>query len=262
MVAISIAVDRVFYGRWMLTPLRFLQFNVVRNLSLFYGGNPWHWYVSQAMPVILLSFAPVFLAVVWGALRVCDTSESHARAIVRAMEDSNAERTRSILQAIGWVVAVYSCLGHKEFRFIYPVLPLVLVLCGRWCTRLGSLADWWSSLRRVVSANQQHHYKDKLKTPARTWTAWQHTVFSLLILPQLIFGWYMTQWHQRGVLDVMHWLRDETVDAVTPRGILVLMPCHSVPHTSYIQHDRVWIRMLTCEPPLLPGETLYVLVSA
>lgn len=31
---------------------------------------------------------------------------------------------------VAWVVAAYSALGHKEFRFLYPILPLVHIYAG------------------------------------------------------------------------------------------------------------------------------------
>ncbi|KAG0244077.1 glycosylphosphatidylinositol anchor biosynthesis [Actinomortierella wolfii] len=59
--------------------------------------------------------------------------------------------------------------------------------------------------------------------------------------------------HQRGVVDVMNWIRQEThAGNVTSLG--VLMPCHSTPWTSSVHHplfqDRSKTWFITCEPPL------------
>ena len=105
-LAVSALIDRLFFGEWVFTPLNFLRFNLVNNISLFYGSHPWHWYLSQGIPVVFLTFTPL---VVLGIAR----SKRFDLAVL-----------------MGWTVLVYSCLGHKEFRFLLPLLPLGLSYVG------------------------------------------------------------------------------------------------------------------------------------
>ncbi|CAO0799928.1 unnamed protein product [Mucor circinelloides] len=57
---------------------------------------------------------------------------------------------------------------------------------------------------------------------------------------------YTSIWHQRGVMDVMLWIRSLPAKATT---VGVLMPCHSTPWYSIVHSDTpMWF--LTCEPPL------------
>lgn len=93
----------------------------------------------------------------------------------------------------------YSMLGHKEFRFIYPVLPFCMVFCGY------SLA----------------HLK-----------AWRKAALSFLLLSNVLLALYTGLVHQRGTLDVMH-----HIQKVCPRGpdpapasVFIMMPCHSTPY--------------------------------
>src|SRR5947209_8101186 len=71
--------------------------------------------------------------------------------------------------------------------------------------------------------------------------------------------------HQRGVVDVTHWLRGEeyaptinsTLENASGAKVGFLMPCHSTPWGSHLleavepkkgSHSKSWF--LTCEPPI------------
>ena len=65
LLAISVWIDHAFYGQWSLVQLNFLQFNVVSELSVFYGSHPWHWYATQGFPVIMGPQILLFGLAVW-----------------------------------------------------------------------------------------------------------------------------------------------------------------------------------------------------
>ncbi|CDR99728.1 hypothetical protein, partial [Sporisorium scitamineum] len=44
-----------------LSLVSFLHKNVVANLSIFYGANPWHWYLTQGVPVLCTVWLPATL---------------------------------------------------------------------------------------------------------------------------------------------------------------------------------------------------------
>src|SRR5277367_3954342 len=54
-------VDRLYYGQWTFPPLRFLYFNIAQSLSVFYGRNDWHYYLSQGYPLLLTTALPFAL---------------------------------------------------------------------------------------------------------------------------------------------------------------------------------------------------------
>ncbi|KAF2977791.1 hypothetical protein EK904_007759 [Melospiza melodia maxima] len=85
-VGTSLIIDRVFFGEWVLVQLNFLKFNVLQNLGTFYGSHPWHWYLTQGLPVVLGPHLPFFV---------------HGCALA-------PRRFRILLLALLWTLLVYS----------------------------------------------------------------------------------------------------------------------------------------------------------
>ncbi|XP_077173721.1 GPI alpha-1,2-mannosyltransferase 3 isoform X2 [Paroedura picta] len=197
----SLIMDRLFFGQWVVVQFNFLQFNVLHNLAAFYGSHPWHWYFSQGLPVILGPHLPFFLH---GCFRA-------------------PARHGIFLVVILWTVAVYSMLSHKEFRFLYPVLPFCMLFCGH-------------SLRQL--------------------NRWRRAACTFLLVANLLPALYTGLVHQRGTLDVMAYLQGLCQPTPSQASVLVLMPCHSTPHYSHL-HCQLPLRFLEC-PPDLTGNAEYM----
>lgn len=197
-LGISLLIDRIFYGKWILVQLNFLKFNVLQNLGTFYGSHPWHWYIFQGLPVVLGTHLPFFIHGCYMAQK----------------------RYRTLLVAVIWTVLIYSMLSHKEFRFIYPVLPLCMVFCGYSLTHLKT---------------------------------WKKPAVAFLFLSNLVPALYTGLIHQRGTLDVMSHIQqlctvdDSSVQSRT--SVWVLMPCHSTPFYSHV-HCPLSLNFLECPPDL------------
>ncbi|KAM9639398.1 GPI mannosyltransferase 3 isoform 1-T1 [Morphnus guianensis] len=201
-VGTSLIIDRVFFGEWVLVQLNFLKFNVLQNLGTFYGSHPWHWYFTQGLPVILGTHLPFFI---------------HGCVLA-------PKRYRIFLTAVIWTVLVYSMLSHKEFRFIYPVLPFCMVFCGY-------------SLK---------HLK-----------AWKKSAASFLLLSNLLPALYTGLIHQRGSLDVMSHIQQLCNSSYQSQAfVFIMMPCHSTPFYSHV-HCPLKMRFLQC-PPDLTGNESYI----
>ncbi|XP_030432594.1 GPI mannosyltransferase 3 isoform X1 [Gopherus evgoodei] len=202
-LGISLIIDRVFFGEWILVQLKFLKFNVLQNLGTFYGSHPWHWYLTQGLPVILGTHLPFFI-----------------HGCIQA-----PKRYRILLVVVVWTVLVYSTLSHKEFRFIYPVLPFCMVFCGY-------------SLKQ-------------LKT-------WKKSAITFLLLSNLLPALYMGLIHQRGSLDVMIHMQQLCNNSSNQSwaSVFVMMPCHSTPFYSHV-HCPLPMRFLRC-PPDLTGKESYL----
>ncbi|XP_066052745.1 GPI mannosyltransferase 3 [Chamaea fasciata] len=199
-VGTSLIIDRVFFGEWVLVQLNFLKFNVLQNLGTFYGSHPWHWYFTQGLPVVLGPHLPFFI---------------HGCALA-------PRRYRLFLLAVIWTVLVYSTLNHKEFRFIYPVLPFCMIFCGY-------------SLK---------HLK-----------AWKKTAASFLLLSNLVPALYTGLVHQRGTLDVMSHIQQLCNNSQQSQAfVFFLMPCHSTPFYSHV-HCPLKMRFLQCPPNLIGNES-------
>ncbi|KAH0832984.1 glycosyltransferase family 22 protein [Lanmaoa asiatica] len=114
-VAITVAVDSYFWNQWPLWPeLYGLYFNVYLGKSADWGTSPAHTYFTAYLPKLLLGTTPM--------------------AILGAALD---HRIRSMLVAPFVFVSALSALGHKEWRFIIYVVPIVNIAAAkgaRWMT--------------------------------------------------------------------------------------------------------------------------------
>lgn len=64
MASILGAIDSIFYGGFVITPLNFLKLNVFNNVGEWYGTQPWFWYLSVGFPAVLgIQLLPFILAV-------------------------------------------------------------------------------------------------------------------------------------------------------------------------------------------------------
>lgn len=116
-----------------------------------------------------------------------------------------------------------SVISHKEARFLYPLLP---------------------SLHLFV-ASPLAHFSRRLKS-------WKSLVILALFSINIAIAMYTSQIHQRGVIDVMGFLRSEH-ESKTHSGnttVAFLMPCHSTPWRSHLIHSNIDAWALTCEPPI------------
>ncbi|KAJ2960773.1 hypothetical protein NQZ79_g3930 [Umbelopsis isabellina] len=198
----------------VFTPGKFFELNVVSAISMFYGIHSWHWYLSQGIPVVLAGFLPTFL---FGWYRI-------------GKDTLLNERITSLKQLIIWTVIVYSLLAHKEFRFIYPVVPIMHIIAAYGISQL----------------------------PAR-WRKW--IVLTILSL-NISLGLYTTTTHQRGVMDAVEWVRMEAMElrrkyTEYDMEVAFLMPCHSTPWQSIMHDNKIKAWFLTCEPPLAKNSEDY-----
>ncbi|KAI1316961.1 glycosylphosphatidylinositol anchor biosynthesis [Mortierella claussenii] len=211
----SVLLDStLLYRTWILTPLNFLRVNVLEGISLFYGSSPWHWYLSQGLPILFGVYLPLVIRGSWRAWR--------------ATAGLNASLKRQVLMLSCWMLVVYSSLQHKEWRFLYPILYPLLAFAGDELYNFTHSAAGWRKSKTAV------------------------TVVTVLVVINAIMAWYTTQVHQRGVVDVMNWIQQEA-RAGQIRSVGFIMPCHSTPWQSSV-HQRgsgplnMWF--ITCEPPL------------
>ncbi|KAG0124191.1 mannosyltransferase [Tuber indicum] len=207
-LVLNAVADHQYYGVWTFPPMKFLEFNLVQSLSVFYGSNPWHYYLSQGLPLLLTSFLPVTMYALYSFLSRSPMEHGTAAGFQLA--------STTVL-----VTSVYSQISHKEFRFIYPLLPILHVLSAAKFENLS----WRTSTKKWV-------------------------LIGMIVL-NIPVAWYSTQVHQRGVVDVVEWLR-KTGNADNPEkwnSVGFLMPCHSTGWRSSVMGDgEMWA--LGCEPPI------------
>ncbi|XP_015763312.1 PREDICTED: GPI mannosyltransferase 3-like isoform X2 [Acropora digitifera] len=207
----SLVLNSWLYKRFTFVELNFVKFNVLNNMGTFYGSHPWHWYFTQGFPVVIFTHLIPFVG-----------------GILKA-----SPHQRLLGWLILWVISIYSFLSHKEFRFIFPVLPLAMCYCGLF---LSSLCD--CQLRKNQAAHHQLLSGMKAKL-----------LVLFLAVTNVPMALYTSTVHQRGSIDVMGYIRDESFKPTSDDGmsVLFLMPCHSTPFFSYV-HRNISMRILECPP--------------
>ncbi|KAH9928344.1 Alg9-like mannosyltransferase family-domain-containing protein [Fomitopsis serialis] len=110
--ALTTLVDSYFWQQWPLWPeLHGVFFNVIEGKSAEWGVSPWHTYFTSSLSKLLMWSFPLSVL------------GFHADSRVRAL----------LLPYLGFI-ALLSCLGHKEWRFIIYVVPVFNIAAARGVT--------------------------------------------------------------------------------------------------------------------------------
>ncbi|KAK4853917.1 hypothetical protein QYF36_016428 [Acer negundo] len=208
-LGLACLLDRLMYGSWILVPLNFLKFNFLSTGGDYYGTHKWHWYFTQGFTVMVFTFLPFTIA-----------------GIIKS-------KRWKLSGLIAWVLGLYSVLGHKEFRFVLPVLPIALMFSG-YSLAVMERADYLD-IQKKGSSNI------RVEWPSKT----QLSIFFLLAT-NIPMAFYMSLVHQRGTEDVMNYLSREALNNKV-KSILFLMPCHATPYYSTL-HRNLPMRFLDCSP--------------
>ncbi|XP_027331577.1 GPI mannosyltransferase 3 [Abrus precatorius] len=202
-------LDCFMYGTWILVPLNFLKFNFLSSGGDYYGTHKWHWYFTQGFPVMIFSHLPFCIA---------------------GISYSKQWKYSGLL---AWVLGFYSLLGHKEFRFVLPVLPIALMFSGY---SLAMIEDPGSA-----------EYKGKTSSKKDTRCPPKMIVAILfLLVTNIPMALYMSLVHQRGPEDIMNHLAREALHGKV-KSILFLTPCHATPYYSMLHHSLP-MQFLDCTP--------------
>ena len=159
----------------------------------------------------------------------------------------------------------YSFLSHKEFRFIFPVLPLAMYQCGLYLHSIthasphnepGSKTTTQPASQPTSCTDHDNHAshskhnsmdppensendkvikdnKSKVTEKKKMSGVWKsNVILSVLIMTNLPVALYTCLLHQRGTIDVMTFVQEETkYEQVNYNtiNVMFLMPCHSTP---------------------------------
>ncbi|KAF8333943.1 Alg9-like mannosyltransferase family-domain-containing protein [Cantharellus anzutake] len=220
----SLLVDKLFYRSFQLTVVNFIKVNF-SSVALFYGKNPWHYYLTQGLPILCTTALPFSIHGMWITLHPAGSAPLALKCLAFV---------------VIFNVAVYSLAGHKEWRFLHPLLPIFHVFAAR---SLEASYHWRRT--RSEARAKLPLFNLRIKT-SHLW----------VILFNLPVSFYVMRYHGRGQIAAMYYLRSLPRTELVSLG--VLMPCHSVPWQSYLhrvelENGRAW--SLSCEPPLL-GQNL------
>ncbi|KAJ4392024.1 glycosylphosphatidylinositol anchor biosynthesis [Gnomoniopsis smithogilvyi] len=246
-LVLSALSDRLYFGEWTFPPYHFLQFNLSLDLAVFYGEMDWHYYLSQGITQLTMTFLPFAL---FGLYQSMTSSDPGATAL-----QSNALKTLGF--TVVTTVTALSLIAHKEVRFILPLLPILHVLAA-------------PSFANVFSA-----------PPGRQPSQARTALLTGLLLVNFVIATYLSLFHAAAPISVMHYLRHE-YERIHPDRLdlhltqtitnhyhslstpevsiekseteelfaLFLTPCHTTPWRSHLVYPSLRARALTCEPPL------------
>lgn len=228
--AVSMFFDRYYYREWSLPAYRFLHFNIAQSLAVFYGSNPWHYYLSQGVPLLTTTILPFSLSGLLAALRKRPPPSTTMIAVTARFQ---------LAITFLFVITALSLVSHKEVRFIYPLLPLLHLFAAEslYTFLLGDTKPATNLRRPTVS------FRKRL-------------LVAVLLSLNVAIAFYTTRVHQTGVLSVLDFLRNEhesrRLAGTQPKDMTVgfLMPCHSTPWRAHLVYPSIKAWALECEPPV------------
>lgn len=209
-LAFGAGIDAAYYGKFILTWWNFIELNVFNGISSYYGRSPWHYHLLQTIPIMAGTMLPL----------ICISLSSSTHS------------TQFILKFILGSVFFNSLLAHKEFRFLSPVVPMMMILAG-------------------------HGYRILPKMAMGRYRLLKRLFLIFILLSNVAFGVYLARFHQSGVIRVIEHLRTE-VDRNNVVGVYFVMPCHSTPFYGYL-HRNIPLSIVSCHPPVgIPSKTTYL----
>ncbi|KAK4250558.1 glycosyltransferase [Corynascus novoguineensis] len=241
-LAVSLLLDRLYFGFWTFPPYKWLYFNISQSLAVFYGRMPWHYYLLQGIPLLTTTFLPFTIVGLYKATFSSNTLQSK---ILNALNIATLT-----------MIITLSLISHKEVRFIYPLLPILHILAAPY------LAAFFTQPTSSSTPPSTSPVALRRKL----------TLANLLSLNLFLAG-YLSLFHQSAPLSVLSFLRTDferihpdalditTAPSSQQRGesdskdkkelfALFLTPCHTTPWRSHLVYPALRARALTCEPPL------------
>lgn len=119
-LALTAVLDWATLGYPLASIWRNVLYNIVHGVSAEFGVEPWYYYLL-------------------GELGIWNTAALFLLAFVAL----GARRLPVLLAAAVAIVAVHSCIAHKEYRFIYPAMVLLTIVAAAGIAQLVQwAADW------------------------------------------------------------------------------------------------------------------------
>jgi phosphatidylinositol glycan class B len=124
-------LDIHFYNKILFTPWNYLDQNIFKNVAASFGIEPWYWYIQQGFEKLIPPFSLLILP---GFFLLANPKK---------------------LPVLGWACLAFMvghfAIGHKEWRFLFPLagfVPLAVVYTWTW---LQMYCNIWS-FKRVIKS--------------------------------------------------------------------------------------------------------------
>eukprot|EP00804_Cyclotella_cryptica_P017924 CCRYP_001290-RA/>CCRYP_001290-RA protein AED:0.03 eAED:0.03 QI:67/1/1/1/0/0/3/25/738 len=224
-IMLGCSIDRIMYGFWAIPSLGNFHFNVLLGLGSLYGTHPFLWYIYAGIPAICGALLPL---IIWDVYALSKILFKDTTITPNSQPVSTNARILLLVVIVPYTM-LHSFSEHKEFRFLLPILPLLIVVAG----------------------HQMAQLIHTIPTRRKSLTVWISSIACLFLnFPHLV---YLGTIHQRGPIALNQFLADE-ISTKTPRdepiNIHFLMSCHSAPLYSHLHIPGIRIRAwhLDCSP--------------
>ncbi len=105
---IGVALDTYGYQEFTLAPWNYITENILKDKAATFGTSPWYWYFTRIHTTL---YPPVSIFIVLSFLWQWLT------------------RPRTLITALTLPFFIIHCLvGHKEMRFLTPMIPFALII--------------------------------------------------------------------------------------------------------------------------------------
>jgi alpha-1,6-mannosyltransferase len=145
---VTVPIDSLLWQRLVWPEGEVFYYNAILGKSSDWGTSPWQWYFGSAIPkamlltLLLVPFSwlriPEYI-VAWEQKWSVQGSWFCRPPSQPWMSLLDTQWLPYILPPLSFV-ALYSCLGHKEMRFIFPAIPILNVAAATAMSRLYAVA--------------------------------------------------------------------------------------------------------------------------
>lgn len=199
----GLLLDRYCYGYWLVTQYNFYVWNFTKGLGANHGVESFYFYVKMLYNPILSTFAPWLLFGLW-------------RMWGGGMSSTHWFPIKAFILPYMLTTSMH---GHKEDRFIVPVVPLMMMYCA-------------------YGAQQIHVY---LAKRLYIWKVIHFSLLTMSIVPQLMYGIYHTRYRNAGyeyalkkAVEIRDFNQSFDRSAFCDGSILALGPCYYFPGHAFV----------------------------
>jgi alpha-1,6-mannosyltransferase len=167
-LAITVPLDSYMWQTFPIWPEgQVFYYNTVMGKSSDWGVSPWYWYLTSALPkamlltTLLLPFAILRLPEKVASLFYQKSSRSSKSNNDKELSTLDTTMLPYLVAATAFI-GLYSCLGHKEMRFMFPIMPILNLAAAVGLERLHQVAFTSSTVTTV---------KDKVVSSPSSWLA-------------------------------------------------------------------------------------------
>jgi alpha-1,6-mannosyltransferase len=165
-LAVTVPLDSYMWQTFPIWPEgQVFYYNTVLGKSSDWGVSPWYWYLTSALPKAMLLTS---LLLPFAVLRqpgknisLFQQQASHSSSNDKDLPTLDTTMLPYLLATTGFI-GLYSCLGHKEMRFMFPAMPILNLVAAAGLDRLHQVAFTSSTVTT---------FKDKVVSSPSSWLA-------------------------------------------------------------------------------------------